>query len=80
MNKKLTIAMNCRDLLNSRKQKSETSSDTFWQYSENWSHSRKFNFTVTWSFGNNKPKKSKPNGEQYNSEEDTPSSEAAAED
>ena len=80
MNKKLTIAMNCRDLLNSRKQKSETSSDTFWQYSENWRHSRKFNFTVTWSFGNNKPKKSKPNGEQYNTEEETQPGEGTSED
>jgi hypothetical protein len=70
MNKKLTVALNCRDLLDSRRNKQETSSDTFYQYSENWRHSRKFNLTVTWAFGNNKSKRSKRN-DREESEDDT---------
>lgn len=68
--RKLTLALNCRDLLDSKKNKSETESETFYQYSENWRHSRKVNFTVTWSFGNNKPKRNKRDREDSDSEDD----------
>ena len=70
-NRKLTLALNCRDLLDSKRNKSETSGDTFYQYSENWRHSRKVNFTATWSFGNNKPKRDKRNREENESEDDS---------
>jgi len=69
-NRKLTLAVNCRDLLDSRRNKSETESDTFYQYSEDWRHARKFNFTATWSFGNNKPKRNKRN-DREESEDDS---------
>lgn len=69
-NKKLILALNCRDLLDSKRNKSETESDTFYQYSENWRHSRKFNFTVTWAFGKNNAKKSKRQREDDGNDED----------
>lgn len=69
MDKKLTVALNCRDLLDSRRWKTETSSDTFHQYSENWRHSRKLNLNVTWTFGNNNKKKL-PMGEDGRPEEE----------
>ena len=69
-NRKLILALNCRDLLDSKRNKSETSSDTFYQYSENWRHARKFNLTVTWAFGNNNSKKSKRQREDEGDEDE----------
>ena len=69
MDKKLTVALNCRDLLDSRRRKTVTGSDTFEQYSENWRHARKFNLTVTWAFGKNNAKK-KPGMEHNQSGDD----------
>ena len=72
-NKMLTVSMNCRDLLNSRKFENFTSSDTFTRYQRNRRQSRTFNFTVTWNFGNMKQKKQdrdrdddSPNGQDDN--------------
>ena len=70
MNRKLTLALNCRDLLDSRHNKSETRSESFYQYSDNWRHARKFNFTVTWAFGKNNTKKGKRSREDENYDED----------
>ena len=55
-NKKLTVSLNCRDLLNSRKWQTYTSSDTFTRFQKNRRQSRNFNLTVTWNFGNMKRK------------------------
>ena len=55
-NKKLTLSVNCRDLLDSRKWRNYTSSDTFKRHQKNWRNSRTFNFTLTWNFGNMKRK------------------------
>lgn len=68
-NKQLVLAINCRDLLDSRKFITTTHSDTFEQYSKRWRHSRKVNFTLTWNFGNTKPKK-KDNRPQGDDEDD----------
>lgn len=57
LNKKLTLSVSCRDLFNSRKWESYTSSDTFWRHQINKRGSRKVNFTLTWNFGNNNKKK-----------------------
>ncbi len=51
-NKKLTLSINCRDLLDSRKWQSVTSSDTYWRKQINRRNSRNFSATLTWNFGN----------------------------
>ena len=56
-NKALTVAINCRDLLNSRKWVNYTESDTFTRYQMNKRGGRNVNLTVTWNFGNMKAKK-----------------------
>ncbi len=64
-NKKFTVSLNCRDLLDSRKWENYTSSDTFTRYQKNRRQSRNFNLTVTWNFGNMKRKDRPQNqGEQ----------------
>ena len=76
-NKALTVAVNCRDLLNSRKWVNYTESDTFTRYQMNKRGGRNVNLTVTWNFGNMKAKK-KPQkesgmpdygGQQYGGED-----------
>lgn len=56
-NKLFTLSINCRDLLNSRRWESTTESDTFWRHQINRHNSRTFSATLTWNFGNTKPKK-----------------------
>ena len=46
-----------RDILNSRGRKSERWSDNFYEYSENQWHGRTIGLTVTYNFGNMKPKR-----------------------
>ena len=57
-NKQLALAVNWRDVLNTRRWKTYTSSDTFTRYQENWRDPR-LNFTLTWNFGNMNNKKKK---------------------
>ena len=54
---KLTLSVNARDLLDSRKFRSVTSGDGFWQDSENWRGGRRFTFTLTYNFGSMGKKK-----------------------
>ena len=54
--KKLTLSVNCRDVLDSRKWETYTSGDTFTRHQKNWRQSRTVNFTLTWNFGNMKRK------------------------
>lgn len=68
MNKKFIIAVNCRDLLDSRQWVTETWGEDFEQYSKNRRHARKFNVTLTYTFGNNK-RKGRP-GEEYGGPEE----------
>ena len=68
MQKKLTVAINCRDLLNSRRWKNYTSSDTFTRDQENWRNGRTVRLTVTWNFGNTNTKKRRP--EQQGQDDD----------
>lgn len=68
LNRQLTVALNCRDLLDSRKFISTTETENFNQYSKRWRHARKFNLTITWNFGNTKSKK--PRREQEDTEDD----------
>ena len=62
-NKMFTLAINCRDVLNSRKWENETHSETFIRHQKNWRQSRTVNFTLTWNFGNMK-RKSQRDGDQ----------------
>ena len=55
--KRLTVSLSCRDLLDSRKWENYTSSETFTRYQKNRRQSRNFRLTLTWSFGNMKQKK-----------------------
>ena len=52
LNKKLALALNVRDLLDSRARRNTTWGDEFWQFSENRWHSRSVSLTLTYSFGN----------------------------
>lgn len=51
-NRKLSLSINGRDLLNSRKWKTETSGQSFTQYTSNWRAGRTVGFTLTYNFGN----------------------------
>lgn len=64
--KKLTLSVNCRDLLNSRKFKTYTSSETFNRYQESRRNGRTVSMTLTWNFGNMKVKQQK---QQENNED-----------
>lgn len=66
-NRMFTLAINCRDVLNSRQWETFTESDTFSRYQLNKRRSRAVNFTLTWNFGNNNGKKKRQ--EQQDNEE-----------
>lgn len=55
--KKLSLNFNVRDLFNSRKFRSYTYGENFNQYSESQRMGRMFGLTLTYNFGNMKPKK-----------------------
>ena len=50
--KKLILALNVRDIFNSRARTSKTYGDGFWQYQENRWNSRMVSFSITYNFGN----------------------------
>ncbi|MBQ2541207.1 MAG: TonB-dependent receptor [Paludibacteraceae bacterium] len=52
LNKQLALALNVRDLLDSRARRNTTWGDGFWQFSENRWHSRSISLTLTYNFGN----------------------------
>ena len=52
LNKQLAVALNVRDLLDSRARQNRTWGTGFWQYSENRWHSRSVSLTLTYNFGN----------------------------
>lgn len=66
--RKLTVALSCRDLLDSRKFETFTEGADFTRHQLNRRGSRKVNLTLTWSFGNNKPTKNH-NEPQHQEEE-----------
>ena len=59
LNKTITVSLNVRDLLNTRRFETFTSSDTFTRHQKNWRNSRTFSLTLTYSFGNAKAQKKK---------------------
>jgi len=58
MNRDLSISLNVRDLLNSNRTKATTSGSGFSQYSSSYFHGRMFGISVSYNFGNMKPKMS----------------------
>lgn len=63
-NKLITVSVNCRDLLNSRKWETFTSSDDFTRHQVNRRDGRKVSLTVTWNFGNmNSKHRQRPDGD-----------------
>ena len=62
MNKQLALALNVRDLLDSRSRENKTWGDGFWQKQENRWHSRTVSLTLTYNFGTNQNKKKGPDG------------------
>lgn len=49
---KWSVSLNCRDLFDSRKFKSTTNGEGYYQYSERWRGGRTVRLTVKYSFGN----------------------------
>ncbi|MGI6218401.1 MAG: outer membrane beta-barrel protein [Bacteroidaceae bacterium] len=63
--RKLSLNLTVRDLLDSRRWKTETSGTDFTQYSESWHGGRTFGLTVSYNFGNmsgQKMRESMPGG------------------
>ena len=50
-NKTIAVAINWRDVFNTRKWENYTDSDTFWRHQKNW-RDPNVNFQITWNFGN----------------------------
>ena len=64
LNKQLALALNVRDLLDSRSRENKTWGDGFWQYSQNRWHSRSVSLTLTYNFGNQQPRRrGRPDGD-----------------
>lgn len=58
MNRKLSVSLNVRDLLNSDRHNQTTSGSGFSQKTSSYFHGRMFGLTVSYNFGNMKPKPS----------------------
>ena len=72
LDKKLMLAISCRDVLDSRRWENITESETFLRHQLNRRRSRTVNFTLTYNFGNMKPKRRQ--GDHQGEEVDDPSS------
>lgn len=59
LNRKLSVSINARDILDSRKWHTITSGTGFKQDSKNWRGGRQFGLTLTYSFGNMRAKGNK---------------------
>lgn len=59
-----SFSLNCRDLFDSRKFKSTTIGNDYWQYNERWRGGRTVQLTVKYSFGNMKGGSDKNNRNQ----------------
>ncbi|MDR3245290.1 MAG: TonB-dependent receptor [Prevotellaceae bacterium] len=68
---KISAAINARDVLNSRKWHTVTSGTGFIQDAKNWRGGRSVGLTITYSFGNMKPKKiEKPERKERKQDQD----------
>ncbi|MCQ2346048.1 MAG: TonB-dependent receptor [Paludibacteraceae bacterium] len=57
LNNTLALALNVRDLLNSRARKTYSEGDGFWQFNQNRWSSRTISLNFTYNFGNTQPKR-----------------------
>ncbi len=55
--KSLVLALNVRDIFNSRARRNTSYGDGFWQYQENQWNSRSISLNITYNFGNQQAKK-----------------------
>ena len=60
LERRLILAFNVRDILDSRARRNTTWGDGFWQKQENRWHSRTVSLTLTYNFGTNQNKKKGP--------------------
>ena len=71
LNKQLALALNVRDLLDSRSRQNTTWGEGFWQYSQNRWHSRSISLTLTYNFGNQQPRRrGRPDGDYSGGSDD----------
>lgn len=70
LNKRLVVALNCRDLLDSRKFETFTSGENFTRHQIGRRGGRRVNLTVTWNFGNTKQQKKKGKKKDQGNETD----------
>ena len=72
-NKMFTLSVNCRDVLNSRKWETITSSDTFRRHQINRRGGRNMIVTLSWNFGNmtskKRPQRDEQNGDDFDSQQ-----------
>lgn len=68
-NKTFALAINWRDVFNTRHRESYTSSDTFWRHQKNWRDPR-VNVSLTWNFGNMNAAKKKRQDEQQQGDDE----------
>jgi outer membrane receptor protein involved in Fe transport len=61
---KFSLSLSGRDLFKSRRRQSVTSGDGFWQDADNWRFGRNINLTLTYNFGNTRPKRQDPRRRQ----------------
>lgn len=66
LDRKLSVSLSCRDLLNSRKRVSTTFGNGFTQKSISQWGGRSARLSVSWTFGNSGPKRSKPSSKPDN--------------
>ena len=67
--KKLMLAITCRDVLDSRRWENITESETFMRHQLNRRRSRTVNFTLTYNFGNMKPSLKEDSEDQRNDQD-----------
>jgi len=72
MDRKLNLSLMVRDLLNSRKMRSTTWGEDFYQQTESYFHGRMAGLTISYNFGNMKPASQKKKSTENNNGEEFP--------
>ena len=70
LDRKLSLNLNVRDLLNSNKDRTTTSGAGYSQASESYFNARMINLSVSYNFGNSKPKRTDVKNKQNNQDTD----------
>lgn len=70
LDKKLVLALNVRDIFNSRARRSTTYGDGFWQFQENQWNSRTVSLSITYNFGNQNAKKKQQRQSETSGDDD----------